>query len=123
MYEVWALDVIKSEVAHTPSFTPPVHAQINAEVVNVGNSIKRLYAYAYQVLPFIYTHLVSLSCIIYLTFSAGVNGLRFHAEASIGSGLVMPFASLLMGFLATFGLLEVGETILDPFGDDPEDVK
>ena len=36
----------------TPLFTPPVHAQLNAEVLNVGNSIKRLYAYSYQVLHF-----------------------------------------------------------------------
>ena len=92
MYEVWALDIIKAEVAITPSFTPPVHAQVNAEVLNVGNSIKRLYAYAYQVLPFIYTHLVSSSCTLYLIVSAAIKGLEFQPDVSYTFGLFSPLA-------------------------------
>jgi hypothetical protein len=52
MYEVWTLEIAHAQAAMTPLFTPPVHAQLNAEVLNVGNSIKRLYAYSYQVLHF-----------------------------------------------------------------------
>ena len=118
MYEVWALDIIKSEVSVTPSFTPPVHAQINAEVVNIGNSIKRLYAYAYQVLPFIYTHLVSASCTLYLMFNAFLKGLAFQPGETITFGFAMPLCNVFLTTLAVFGLLEVGDTILDPFGNE-----
>ena len=36
------------------------------QVVEVGDAVKKLFAYRYQVLPFIYTHLVSLCCTFYL---------------------------------------------------------
>ena len=48
--QVWTLDVINSEARINAQLTPPVHAALNAEVLAVGNAIKRLYAYSYQVL-------------------------------------------------------------------------
>ena len=74
-----------------------------------------------QVLPFIYTHLVSLMCTLYLLFNAFIKGVYFEPGASYTFGLILPLCSMLTTTLAVFGLLEVGDTILDPFGCDPED--
>ena len=72
-------------------------------------------------LPYIYTHLISLSCALFLFRTVFLVGLEFTPEASVGFGLAMPAVEVLTQIVATFGLIEVGETILDPFGDDPED--
>lgn len=67
------------------------------------------------------THLVSASSTVYLMFSAYKRGLYFEPDAGIGMGLVLPFFGVLMSTMTTYGILEVGNTILDPFGDDAED--
>ena len=72
-------------------------------------------------LPFIYTHLVSASSALYLFFTAFTKGLYYHPDASLTFGIVLPFLSVTMATLITFGVLEVGNTVLDPFGDDAED--
>ena len=40
---------------------------------------------------------------------------------AIGATIGMPLVGLSVAVLSTYGLLEVGNTILDPFGDEPED--
>ena len=72
-------------------------------------------------LPFIYTHLVSLSCTIYLLASAFVAGIEFQPDSTMLFGFGMPAASVLLNTFTIFGLLEVGDTILEPFGSDSED--
>ena len=54
-------------------------------------------------------------------FNAFVKGLYFLPDASYTFGLILPMCSMLTTTLVVFGLLEVGDTILDPFGADPED--
>ena len=121
-YQIWSYEILQTE-AQRPNarITPPVHARMNHEIMEVGKAAKRLHAYTYQVLPFIYTHLVSLMCTLYLLFNAFIKGLYFAPEASLTFGLLLPLCSMLTTTLAVFGLLEVGDTILDPFGSDPED--
>ena len=126
MLEVWAFEVLKGEAlrashAGKGTLSPPIHARIMGEINNISISIKRLFAYRYQVLPYIYTHLVSLSCALFLFRSAFLVGLEFTPEASIPFGLILPAVGTAAQIIATFGLIEVGETILDPFGNDPED--
>ena len=122
MYEVWAFEVIKGEQRRSPAtFSPPIHASLVSEVRSVGNHIKKLFACRYQVLPFIYTHLVSAAATLFLMFASFSKGLNFTPDESIGQGLVLPFLAMFLTSLTTFGLLEVGNTILDPFGTDPED--
>lgn len=128
MFEVWAFEVLKGEALRyemnatkKSTLAPPVHARLQGEINNIGVSIKRLFAYRYQVLPYIYTHLVSLSCALYLVSFAFLLGTRFSPEASVSFGLVFPLCYVIVQIVTTFGLIEVGETILDPFGSDPED--
>jgi len=120
MLVVWVFEVISNE-AKRSGMPGPIHASMNNEVQKVGDSIKRLFSYQYQVLPFIYTHLVSLSSTLFLAFSAFLKGLYFTPTAGYLFGLSLPLCSVLMQVIAIFGLLEVGDTILDPFGKDPED--
>ena len=60
-------------------------------------------------------------CTLYLLFNAFIKGVYFEPDASYTFGLILPLCSMLTTTLAVFGLLEVGDTILDPFGCDPED--
>ena len=121
-FQIWALDLVQQEaMASNSKLSAPVHALLNRQILDVGQAAKRLHAYTYQVLPFIYTHLVSLMCTLYLLFNAFIKGLYFEPEASWTFGLILPLCSMLTTTLAVFGLLEVGDTILDPFGCDPED--
>ena len=125
MFEVWAFEVIKGEARRSArgdgNLNPPVQARLQSEINMVGQSVQKLFGYRYQVMPFIYTHLVSLACFIYLLASAFLSGVTFTPAASTTFGLAFPLIFVLSKIIATFGLIEVGETILDPFGDDPED--
>lgn len=121
MYQALTLDLIRENASASKTMAPPIHAQLNAQIVDIGDCIKQLYSYSYQVLPFIYTHLVSLTCCVYLIFNAFIKGLYFQPRASYTFGFIMPLANVFTVTLAMFGLLEVGDTILDPMGCDPED--
>ena len=123
MYQVWCFEVIRNEVYRSArdNISAPIHAQLKLEVNKVGDHVKKLFAYRFQVLPFIYTHLVSSASTLYLIFAAFAKGLYFTPDAYIGFGIVLPFCGVFMSVFTVFGLLEVGNTILDPFGSDPED--
>jgi hypothetical protein len=120
MFEVWAMEVIREE--STRCKTPaPIQAMLQSEVSEIGLHIKKLFAYRYQVLPFIYTHLVSALSTFYLIVTAFLKGLYFEPDEPALMGLGLPLIGLFVAILSTYGLLEVGNTILDPFGDEPED--
>jgi len=122
MYEVWALELVREEVYRKGArVSPPIHARLQSEVTDIGDHVKKLFAYRYQVLPFIYTHLVSALSTFYVLSDAVVKGLQFAPDEYVVFSLLVPFIGLLIVTLATFGLLEVGNTILDPFGGDAED--
>ena len=75
----------------------------------------------HQVLPFIYTHLVSALSTFYLMVTAFLIGLYFEPGEPAVFFICLSLIGLFVAILSTFGLLEVGSTILDPFGEDPED--
>ena len=72
-------------------------------------------------LPFIYTHLVSALSTFYLMVTAFLIGLYFQPGEPVVFTMCLSIIGLFVAILSTFGLLEVGSTILDPFGEDPED--
>ena len=118
--QVWAMEVIRDECTRckTPA---PIQSMLQKEVSEIGHHIKKLFGYRYQVLPFIYTHLVSALSTFYLFVTAFLKGLHFGPGVPVVMGLVLPLIGLLIAILSTYGLVEVGSTILDPFGDEPED--
>ena len=62
----------------------------------------------------------ALTCAMCLLSTAVVKGMYFSPEALYISGLVLPLTSLLTMAISAYGLMEVADTIVDPFGDDPE---
>lgn len=91
-------------------------------VLRARSRLNSLYAYQHQVIPFVYSHLVSLACFLYLAFFAVEKGSRFAPEATYLFGLLIPAASFLITLITTLGLVEIGQTIANPFkGDDIED--
>ena len=71
------MEVIREE--STRCKTPaPIQAKLQSEVSEIGLHIKKLFAYRYQVLPFIYTHLVSALSTFYLMVTAFLIGLYFN---------------------------------------------
>ena len=118
--QIWAMEVIRDE-CNRCKVPAPIQAMLQKEVSEIGHHIKKLFGYRYQVLPFIYTHLVSALSTFYLFVTAFLKGLHFVPGVPVVMGLVLPLIGLLIAILSTYGLVEVGSTILDPFGDEPED--
>lgn len=116
----WSLEVVERQFK-AGGISPPVHAQLNKLILDAGDATGNLFAFSYQVLPFIYTQLVALSCTMYLVASAFLKGINFHPSNSFTFGLIVPGLNVMVTTLAIFGLLEVGDTVMDPFGGDPED--
>ena len=114
------MEVIRDE-CNRCKVPAPIQAMLQKEVSEIGHHIKKLFGYRYQVLPFIYTHLVSALSTFYLFVTAFLKGLHFVPGVPVVMGLVLPLIGLLIAILSTYGLVEVGSTILDPFGDEPED--
>ena len=50
MFQVWTMEVIKDEAMRASSFSPPIHAQLNDRVATIGDCVKRLFAFQFQVL-------------------------------------------------------------------------
>ena len=93
--------------------SPPVHASINKEVFEIGDALKKIFAASFQVLPFLYTHMVSLSCTVYLLGSAFLRGCAFTPEADLPGGLIIPIVYVVLTNLTIYGLLCVGDTLME----------
>ena len=107
----WALLVISSAPeAHEddPSHVHfmKVHAMQN-EILLFRRSIAALYAYHFQVIPYVYTHMISLVSTLYLLIFAVLKGAEFSPDTNVAFGLVFPLLSLSLMTLSCIGLLEV----------------
>merc|ERR1719424_1869235 len=92
-----------------------------AECINdCSDGLSRLYAQEYQVLPYVYTHLVSLACTIFLLAHAFLKGLYFEPSASLTFGLLMPLTSFVLLTLTVLGLLQIGSILANPLGPNRE---
>ena len=148
--QVWAMEVIRAE-SNRCKVPAPIQAKLQDGVTEIGLTIQKLFATRYQVinnaellhdnlwhnhpqrrwsiyspsrhqvLPFIYTHLVSALSTFYLMVTAFLIGLHFEPGEPAVFFICLSLIGLFVAILSTFGLLEVGSTILDPFGEDPED--
>ena len=49
-YEAWSLNIVREQMK-IGRIAAPLHAQLNAEILEIGTRVKRLYTYSYQVLP------------------------------------------------------------------------
>ena len=113
MMYLWSLQVVRRR-ALAGVLTPPIHAQLNKELSLIADCCGNLFACSYQVLPFIYTQLVSFACTIYLVAIAFLKGVHFTQDESLTYGLIIPFINVFLTTFTIFGLLEVGDTIMDP---------
>jgi len=118
--EIWAVQNINRQ-AKKGAMSPPIHANLNKEVFEIGDALKNIFAASFQVLPFLYTHMVSMSCTVYLCGSAFIRGTAFDENAGVTSGLIVPLIYVILTNITIYGLLVVGDTVIDPFGDDLED--
>ena len=74
----------------------------------------------FTVLPYIYTHLISFSCVIYLVGIAFLKGLYFTPEVSPIFGLVLPLVSMLLLTVTVLGLVIIGALLANPLGSNRE---
>ena len=75
----------------------------------------------HQVIPFAYSHLVSAASFFYLLGLAVIKAVRFRPDAPIVGGFVLPCLSFWIALITTIGLIDIGQAISDPWGNDPED--
>jgi hypothetical protein len=112
---VWALEVVHCRYENN-DFPAPIHKEM-AELINdCGDGLSRLYAQEYQVLPYIYTHLVSSACAMFLLGHAFLKGLYFDVDASYTFGLVLPCCSIFLMAMTVLGLLQIGSLLANPLG-------
>lgn len=121
----WALSVISeaSEGDQTESrhvHFMKVHSMQN-EILLFRRSMSALYAYHFQVIPYVYTHMISLVSVLYLLSYAVLKGTAFAPGTSVALGLVFPLLSLLLVTISCIGLIEVGSTLANPWGGELED--
>ena len=121
----WALSLISeaSEGDHTESrhvHFMKVHSMQN-EILLFRRSMAALYAYHFQVIPYVYTHMISLVSALYLCSYAVLKGTAFAPGTSVALGLVFPLLSLVLVTISCIGLIEVGSTLANPWGGELED--
>lgn len=116
---VWALEVVHMR-ADAKDFSSPIHSVLVGSIAEIGSALSRIYAQEYQVLPYIYTHLVSFACTVYLVALAFLKGLSFREDASPIFGLVLPGLSMLLLTCTYLGLLLIGNLLANPLGPNRE---
>jgi len=121
----WALLVISAAPEADENDTSYIHFMkvyaMQNEILLFRRSIAALFAYHFQVIPYAYTHMISLVSTIYLLTFAVLKGAEFSPDASIAFGFIFPVISLSLTTLSCVGLLEVGSTITNPWGGELED--
>lgn len=116
---VWALEVVQTR-GEEGDFQAPIHKEMVEQILGAGAALSRIYAQEYQVLPYIYTHLVSTACTIYLILHAIVKGLAFDAGATLVEGLLLPAVETALLSLTVLGLLLIGNLLANPLGQNKE---
>ena len=94
---------------------------INSNILQLRNQLKTLYDYHFQPLPYVYTHLIGLSSFLFLLTNSITQGFHFTPDAPISYGFAFPAFGLFVTTFTSVGLVEIGATLCDPFGGDPED--
>ena len=119
----WALLVISAASERedgTGVHFMKIHSMEN-EILLFRRSCAALYAYHFQVIPYVYTHMISLVSALYLVTYAVLKGTAFTPDSSLAFGLAFPFLSLLLMTISCIGLIEVGSTLANPWGGEFED--
>lgn len=116
---MWALEVVHQR-ASAGDFEPPIHAILVGHITSAASALSRIYAQEYQVLPYIYTHLVSLACAVYLVTVAFLKGLFFEPSSTFVFGLLLPLTSITLTAMTVLGLLEIGALLANPLGPHRE---
>jgi len=117
---VWALRVLDS--AHRRQQIAGDVLRIMAEdTLKARALLNSLFAYQYQVIPFVYSHLVSTGSFLYLLGLAVLKAAAFRPEETTFNGIIMPLSSFLIALVTMIGLIEIGSAIANPWGTDPED--
>ena len=117
---VWAQGVLHSSL-QAGQLHPEAFRGMLDDLLKLRQCFATIFALQYQVIPFAYSHLVSMSCALYLVGLAVIKAVQFQPDSPILSGAVLPCLSLFIAIISTVGLIEVGQVIADPWGNDPED--
>jgi len=117
---VWAMGVLHDSLQRKLIHGEELRVMVE-EVLKSRSLLSSLFAYQYQVIPFVYAHLVSSGSFIYLLGISFVKAGKFRPDANIMDGLVLPLLSFLLCLVVTVGLIEIGQAIANPWGTDPED--
>ena len=98
---VWSLEVIGYRYK-CGDFSAPILLGDEADQ-RAERRAARAQLLEYQVLPYIYTHLVSLSCMIYLVVSAFIKGAQCESS-ELSTSIVLPTFAMLLQTITVIGL-------------------
>tara|TARA_B110001452_G_scaffold67441_1_gene54283 strand:- start:173 stop:2179 length:2007 start_codon:yes stop_codon:yes gene_type:complete len=116
---VWSLETIGYRYK-CGDFSAPIHQQMTRLINELSDALHELELLEYQVLPYIYTHLVSLSCMIYLVASAFIKGAQCEVDESKFTSILLPSLAVLLQTITVIGLLEIGAILANPLSPAKE---
>ena len=93
----------------------------NYHILTLRKAIKKLYDYQFQVLPYVYTHMIGTATTMFLIAHAIEKAFYFTPKAPISYGFVFPLFGLVFIVFSCVGLIDIGSTLCNPFGGDAED--
>ena len=93
----------------------------NRHILSLRKSIKLLYDYQFQVLPYVYTHMIGTATTMFLISYAIMKAFYFTPKAPISYGFVFPLFGLVFIVFSCVGLIDIGAALCNPFGGDAED--
>jgi len=117
---VWAVKLLERAL-HEGALHGESYRIMMDDVLKARSLLNSLFAYQYQVIPFVYSHLVSAGSFLYLLGLAVLKAAALTPDVDLLSGLVLPLLSFLIAVITTIGLIEIGQAIANPWGIDPED--
>jgi len=101
--------------------TDVLSVEISRTILGLREGLATMYQYHAQVLPYMYVHLVSLMTTVFIAVFAVEKALLFSPDADYTYGLVLPFLAWTIMCCSCVGLIEVGQTLANPFGSELED--
>ena len=104
---VWCMGVLQGALS-AGDLHGEAYKVMSEEVLKARSLLSSLFAYQYQVIPFVYSHLVSTGSFVYLLGIAIVKGIKFRPDATVLSGLALPCLSFVLMVVLNVGLIEIG---------------
>ena len=107
---IWALRVV-TDARQRKDVVGPEVADLSNRLIELRTSIASLYHYQFQVIPFVYVHMISLVSTIYGVAYSLHQGLGYSPDEGPMYGVVFPLITVFLMTASLVGLLDIGHML------------